>query len=542
MDGPGRPIGIMDNPYLRRRATIARFRSAWLAGAAVPVFLLTFAMQLVAQERRPDPRLERLREIQQELAQAPVSLTARPVRVQAGDEVAFNARLIGELPPEVLERAAFELHFGDGQMIRLQEPTAVHVYERPGQFRAYVVMRVEMRAEVVEEVVSEPVMISVGERQGDVRQAGLQLRAEPPEVPAGQPVRFVARLDPPPQGPVDYRFIFGDGTVREWSPDPTAVHVYERPGEFSASVAVGVNEDPFARSAVRVAVMPAYGLSLEASDPAPGAGETVRLFGRLVPPAEGARYQFEFGDGRRSDWLAEPALDHAYERPGPYEVVLHAAVGERVVASTGLALRVQGVQRPGGELPPITLVVHPREARPNGVVRFEAFGPPRGAPVEYRFHFGDGEDSGWRGGSVAEHSYPDDGDYDAFVEVRNATGLVRASDVVPVSVVPASAAPTFPWKILIGGAGLLLLLGSALAIGLRRDGRVKPKEPGPAGSHLKVEAHPDDGTRGLDRGHDALIRAELRLRPVFDPGEQSIECDGPVTKREWALTAPLESQ
>ncbi len=71
---------------------------------------------------------------------------------------------------------------------------------------------------------------------------------------------------------------------------------------------------------------------------------------------------------------------------------------------------------------------------------------------------------------------------------------------------------------------------------------MQPREPAAAGSHLKVEAHPDDGARGLDRGQDAFIRAELRLRPAFDPGRQSIESDGPLIKREWALTTPLESQ
>ncbi len=536
----------MDTPSHRRRATIGRLRSAWLAGAAAPVFLLTFAMQLAAQERRPDPRLERLRELQQAERQASVSLTARPVRVAAGDEVMFTARLIGELSPEVRERAAFELHFGDGQTVPLEEPRAVHVYERPGQFRAYVVMRVEMRAQVVEDVVSEPVMISVGERQVDVREPGLRLLADPPEVPAGQPVRFFAQLDPPPEGPVDYRFDFGDGAVRDWSSDPTAVHVYERPGEFRAVVAAGVNEDPFARSAVGVAVIAAYSLGLEASDRAPEAGEPVRLTGWLEPPVDGARFRFEYGDGGRSEWLAEPVEDHAYERPGLYEVVLRASVGERVVASTGLALRVRSVEpAPPIQLPPITLVVRPREARPGDVVRFEALGPPRPATVEYRFHFGDGEATGWRRGRVAEHRYLDDGEYEAFVEVRNATGLVQESDIVPLVVVaaptPTPTPPDFPWELLIGGAALALL-GSAIAIGLRRGGRVKPREPAPTGSHLKVEAHPDDGTRGLDRGHDTLIRAELRLRPVFDPGQQSIESDGPVIKREWTLTTPLESQ
>ncbi len=508
-------------------------------------------MQVAAQERRPDPRLERLRELQRAERQAPIILTARPVRVQVGDEVTFTARPIGELSAEVLERAALELHFGDGQMVRLREPGAVHVYEGPGEFRAQVLMRVDLGRGIVREAASEPVMISVVPRQAEVGpppagQPGLRLLADPPEVPAGQPVRFFAELDPPPERPVEYRFDFGDGVVRDWSPEPTAVHVYERPGEFRAFVAVGVNEDPFARSAVGVAVTAAYRLSLEASDRAPEAGEPVRLFGQLVPPTDGARFQFEFGDGQRSDWLAEPVADHAYERPGSYEVVLRAGVGEREIASTGLALRVQGVQGPGGELPPITLVARPREARPGGVVRFEALGPARGAPVEYRFHFGDGEDTGWRSASVAEHRYRDDGDYDALVEVRNAAGLVRESDVVLVSVVPAPTPtpppPTFPWELLLGGAGLALLLGSAIAIGLRRGRRMQPREPAPAGAHLKVEAHPDDGTRGLDREQDALIRAELRLRPVFDPGQQSIESDGPVIKREWALTTPLESQ
>ncbi len=104
-----------------------------------------------------------------------------------------------------------------------------------------------------------------------------------------------------------------------------------------------------------------------------------------------------------------------------------------------------------------------------------------------------------------------------------------------MSVVPAPTPPTFPWELLIGGAGLAMLLGSALAIGLRRGRRMQPPKPAPSGSGLVVEAHPDDGTRGLDRGREELIRAELRLRAVFDPGQQSIESDGPVIKREWAL-------
>lgn len=63
----------------------------------------------------------------------------------------------------------------------------------------------------------------------------LNLRADPLSTEEGKTVHFSAHLRRHKEN-IQYRFVFGDGKIRDWSHEPNTVHIYETPGNFDAYV------------------------------------------------------------------------------------------------------------------------------------------------------------------------------------------------------------------------------------------------------------------------------------------------------------------
>ncbi|MCX6245993.1 MAG: PKD domain-containing protein [Bacteroidetes bacterium] len=69
----------------------------------------------------------------------------------------------------------------------------------------------------------------------------VNLSSDPPQTEPGKTVIWTATLEPANEK-TEYRFVFGDGQVREWSQENIADHIYSQPGSYSAYVEVRLNQ------------------------------------------------------------------------------------------------------------------------------------------------------------------------------------------------------------------------------------------------------------------------------------------------------------
>lgn len=152
-----------------------------------------------------------------------------------------SVQFFGDLQPE-RDGAEYWFDFGDGSNSgwTISNETE-HTYERPGRYR--VIM--EAKAGVERIGTSNPLFIEVKERPLEVlpqkeNQYQLYLEVEPEQVEPRQNVIFSATLEPYSED-VEYRFVFGDGNVRDWSGNTNAEHLYEEAGSYHAYVLVRIN-------------------------------------------------------------------------------------------------------------------------------------------------------------------------------------------------------------------------------------------------------------------------------------------------------------
>jgi hypothetical protein len=82
----------------------------------------------------------------------------------------------------------------------------------------------------------------------------VSLRTERGSVRAGDPLKFIANVEPPADD-TEYLFIFGDGQESGWTRSPTASHSYSAEGAFEATVEARIGGARIFRSPIsRVSV------------------------------------------------------------------------------------------------------------------------------------------------------------------------------------------------------------------------------------------------------------------------------------------------
>ncbi len=145
-----------------------------------------------------------------------LEINAGPARI--GQAVTF----VASLRPAGEYQAMYRFDFGDGDMSDWQaEALAQHVYTRPGTYTTRLSIRVGVNF-----AQGAPVTLEI--RKTDV---GLSLQATPEPAGIDERVSFNATLKQPVEG-AEFRFLFGDGSERDWATDPRATHRYEEPGIY----------------------------------------------------------------------------------------------------------------------------------------------------------------------------------------------------------------------------------------------------------------------------------------------------------------------
>lgn len=150
-----------------------------------------------------------------------------------GENVIFK----GSIQPSY-EKVEYRFDFGDGKKSGwIYEPVTRHTYKSPGTYKTHLIAKIEEK-----QFFSKDIYINVKENY-----FGLNLEAEPNRSKIGQTVIFRAKLEPYSER-VEYRFVFGDGKMRNWAKIPVAEHVYSEPGNYHVCVIARIGQKVLSES------------------------------------------------------------------------------------------------------------------------------------------------------------------------------------------------------------------------------------------------------------------------------------------------------
>ncbi len=342
-------------------------------------------------------------------------------------------------------------------------------------------------------------------------------KADYDRIKLNQKLKLRASLIPDMQHK-EYRFNFGDGTESDWTTSSEVDHVYPLPGIYRAFVMARSREQILATSNImQIEVIPktVYRVSLGADSNKIFPNESIRFTGEIQPGLEGILYQFDFGDGIRSEWQNDPVASHTYASPGTYNVSLFAKIGEEFFQSDSVDITVETVHIRA------YLEAEPSQTEPDRTVIFKARLEPNIEKVEYRFIFGDGGVRDWSSEAVAEHIYSKPGNYHAYVVSRIDQRNVAESNPVLINVIIKH-----PQMVLWVGisVGSLVFFGGGYFVFSRI------KRPGRIEKHLKptIQVRPkiDNGVQQIEPKGFIQPDFKVRLRSVLDSGKQEIKTEG----------------
>ena len=228
-----------------------------------------------------------------------------------------------------------------------------------------------------------------------------------------------------------YTWDFGDGTDPVTRNDPSANHLYGRPGTFTARLVV--TDDDGAEDEDTVVVTVANNEPTTQWLPAPRAPVgTTRPYTLLVStgPSEPTSVSVDFGDGSQPvrkdvEGVAYHVFDHAFAAPGTYTLIVTAT--DSVGASDSAEAQVVVADAVADAGPDRTAVE-------GSVVELDGASTPPDDHTTVSWDFGDGSPPG--AGVDQEHTYRDEGVYTATATVRDDGGT--ATDAARIEVTNAA--------------------------------------------------------------------------------------------------------
>lgn len=270
-----------------------------------------------------------------------VTLEARPTSVDANRPVRFTAQLSSSYPG-----LSYRFVFGDGSGTAWQEsPTAIHPYENPGTYLAYVDLGLNdggrikqvggsLRQSIIVNRLTPiaPIIPDPPDPRPEPQPGPVKLTANPTPVTRGQPVTLDARATST-NSSVRYRFVFGDGSSSSWQNDARAMHEYAKAGNYRASVNLGLMKSGRIRTlsndsqGIQVTDSPASSaVDFEANPRPVSFGQPVNFNARVTPAEGNLRYRFFFGDDSSpTGWQTSPQTSYRYPKTGDYSA--HVEIG-----------------------------------------------------------------------------------------------------------------------------------------------------------------------------------------------------------------------
>ncbi|HKO99532.1 MAG TPA: PKD domain-containing protein [Pyrinomonadaceae bacterium] len=272
-----------------------------------------------------------------------VTLDARPLTTGPDTPVSFNAQLSSNYPG-----IKFRFAFGDGTQTDWQaQPSTSHVYRSPGTYLAYVDLGLgtggsirqvggSVRQSIVVNKPDVPPVIPVTPitpDPPDPQPGPVQLSANPTPVQAGKPVTLDAKARSTNSN-VRYRFVFGDGSSKDWQESARTTHQYSSKGNYSATVSLGLLRNgrikTLSSDKQRIQVTtapPTAAVNFEANPIPATKGQAVSFAAHVISGPPNLRYRFVFGDGSfPTDWQTGSQASYAYNLAGDFPA--HVEIGE----------------------------------------------------------------------------------------------------------------------------------------------------------------------------------------------------------------------
>jgi hypothetical protein len=212
---------------------------------------------------------------------------------------------------------------------------------------------------------------------------------------------------------VYYRFDWNDGVVSDWSIDTKATHTYRIPGTYyvraqasSTSLQTAWSEPkiidvidtpifvmtprtPLGSSQVDLGILTTYVIENEAT------------------PLESQEYRFDWGDGTYSDWTSSMTSSHFWEEIGVYAVRCQArSRATQTRSKWSDALNVSAGKETQEIVTEVVVEVQAADQSPSPILPYSGlintsigiradFGAGADDQIQYRFDFGDSQQSNW---------------------------------------------------------------------------------------------------------------------------------------------------
>ncbi|MCG2589075.1 PKD domain-containing protein [Rhodohalobacter sulfatireducens] len=398
------------------------------------------------------------------------------------------------------------ISFGDDNFRNFDGSVVEYSYPFPGTFD------VDLVAYIQEEFAgSQTVRINVAN-------PSLNLISGDNFVQTGNTILFSLQLEPA-RPEFTYEINYGDENTESFGIDEQINHRYNTPGIYRVSAIARhpneeliVNSNPLQITAVDVRVTSDRDILQ--------VGERSRLTGIIEPGIVDAEFSFIVGDSTFSS--ATPDVDYTFNSSGDHEVTFMATIDGRTFTSNPFTVTVQSDYT-------IRLITGKTEASKDERIQFTAMGIPSNLLAEYKFYFGDGEESEWSESSTTFHSYRSNGSYNAFVEARIPGGEYIQSSIINLEVGERGFTT---WVITVTGI-LVVLLGGYIFI----RGRLKKKSGRNTKPKGKIDTivtpRKDLGNQQISPGSLININREITIKPVKDIGMQKIKNVEHLLKKEW---------
>jgi CARDB/PKD domain len=344
-------------------------------------------------------------------------------------------------------------------------------------------------------------------------QANVRIDPSPLEVSQGDLARFTAQVSIPgqPRGR-DITYFWrgpgnriGEGAEFQFDTSELA------PGSHNIVLEISERNGFKATAGATLIVRPAKAeVWLAADNQNPETGTEVTFTTGTRPDLSQVQYKLIFGDGAETEWRAGAEAVHRYDQPGDYTARLLARRNNVDLGETSILINVKDIAYA------VSLRTETPSVRTGDPLEFIASIEPPADDTEYRFIFGDGQESGWTRSPTASHSYSGDGAFEATVEARISGARIFRSPITRVSV----AKPNWsPW-IWFGAGFIVLSLGATAYIRntrLLRNGAGITVVPRLSLEHLRVETHGK-----VNSGCD------ISLRTGHGQSRFDIEASGPI--------------
>jgi PKD repeat protein len=357
--------------------------------------------------------------------QSPVASAGPDQTVCSDSEVTFDGS--GSIDIDgVVNRFLWD--FGDGETGAGER--AKHVFTVPGEYVVSLTIEGDVVGECSNTDSDEMTVTVVEAPQADIRVE--------PEVAVGSTVTFDGSGSASPASAIQsWKWDFGDGTTADGE---RVEHIYDTPGEYVIRLEIDTADGDMVCSSVvdyasiRVNEQP----TARAEGPAlVGVNEVAVFTGSLSNDPDGTvtSYYWDFGDGSSDDGIR---VEHQFEVPGPYDVVL-VAVDETSAPNNEASdtLRVAVNHAPEIELSVPEHVCVAEEVVFDASESQDADGDS----LAFTWTFGEGSEAA---GPRATHTYREPGRHGVTVAVDDGTatsnGRQEAARTVHVNHPPFAAA------------------------------------------------------------------------------------------------------